>query len=51
MTNIMSNPCIIPCHAPNPDRIHRKWSRSWKNKRNKSGNRVRKPHQYNLVEM
>jgi len=49
--NIIMNPCIIPIPAPNPDKRHRKWSRSWKNRRNRHGNRVRKAHQYNIIDM
>lgn len=49
--NIISSVTIIPFHSPNPDKRHRKWSRSWKNRRNRHGNRVRKAHQYNIVNM
>ena len=49
--NIISSQTLIPFNTPNPDRKCRKWSRSWKNTRNRYGNRVRKPHQYNLVDM
>lgn len=49
--NIISNPIIVPFQTPNPDRKCRKWSRSWKNRRNKHGNRVRKAHQYNIIDM
>ena len=49
--NIMSSYTLIPFHTPNPDKKCRKWSGSWKNRRNKNGNRIKKPHQYNLVNM
>lgn len=51
MSSIISNPIIIPIPAPNPDRNCRKWSRCWKNKRNRHGKRVRKAHQYNIIDM
>lgn len=49
--SIISNPCIVPIPAPNPDKKLRKWSRSWKSRRNRYGNRVKKVRQYGLVDM
>ena len=51
MSNTMSNPVIVPFHTPNPDKKLRKWSRSWKSRRNRYGNRVKKVRQYGLVDM
>lgn len=51
MNNIVRNPIIDHFRTPNPDRRHRRRSRSWKGKLNRYGNRIHKRRQYYPVDM
>lgn len=42
---------IVPFNTPRPDRKAKRWPRSWKDRHRKCGTRLKKPAQYNVVEV